>query len=301
MTGLVIALCTGPAPIRAGAEDFAYHASEEDAAAELREAMKSRQQEVTVGLLREVDQESLRALIGDLVELATEHTGNPEEGDYLKFQYESYDGSARTENVNGSMGVRLTYKFKYYDSAEQEEILDGEVGEIMKALDFEGKSDYVKLKAIHDVICDKVEYDKADGSDSRRTAYDALVNGKAVCQGYSNALYRLLLEAGVDNRIIYGKATESSGIEVAHTWNIVKLDGKYYYVDITWDDTSGTSDFFVRPRGEFEKSHKAGDEYPEDFFTKDYPVSNEEYRTDPEAICALMTGHAQEFAKLFAA
>jgi transglutaminase-like putative cysteine protease len=251
--------------------------------------------------LREVDQESLQALIGDLVELATEHTGDPEEGDYLKFQYGSYDGAARTTDVGGSMGVRLTYKFKYYDSANQEEILGAEVRRIIKDLDPEGKSDYEKLKAIHDVICEKVEYDQADGSDSRRTAYDALVNGKAVCQGYSNALYRLLLEAGVDNRIIYGKATESSGVEVAHTWNIVKLDGKYYYVDVTWDDTGGTDDFFVRPRGEFEESHKAGDEYPDDFFTKVCPVSKEEYRTDPEAICALMTGHAQEFAKLFAA
>lgn len=301
MTGLIIALCTGPAPLRAGAEDFVYHASEEDAAAELRAAMKARQSEVTIGLLREVDQESLQALIGDLVELATEHTGEPEEGDYLKFQYGSYDGAARTTDVGGSMGVRLTYKFKYYDSANQEEILGAEVRRIIKDLDPEGKSDYEKLKAIHDVICEKVEYDQADGSDSRRTAYDALVNGKAVCQGYSNALYRLLLEAGVDNRIIYGKATESSGVEVAHTWNIVKLDGKYYYVDVTWDDTGGTDDFFVRPRGEFEESHKAGDEYPDDFFTKVCPVSKEEYRTDPEAICALMTGHAQEFAKLFAA
>lgn len=301
MTGLIIALCTGPAPIRAEAEDFVYHASEEDAAAELREAMKARQREVTIGLLREVDQQSLQALIGDLVELATEHTGDPEEGDYLKFQYGSYDGSARTINVNGSMGVRLSYSFKYYDTSNQEEILGAEVRRIIKELDPESKSDYEKLKAIHELICQKVEYDQADGSDSRRTAYDALVNGRAVCQGYSNALYRLLLEAGVDNRIIYGKATESSGIEVPHTWNIVRLDDKYYYVDITWDDTGGTNDFFVRPRGEFEDSHKAGDEYPEDFFTKTCPVSAEEYRTDPDEICALMSGHALEFAKLFAA
>ena len=125
-----------------------------------------------------------------------------------------------------------------------------------------------------------MEYDSAGGDDLRRTAYDAIVNGHAVCQGYSNALYRMLLEAGVDNRIIFGEGVDNSGARMAHTWNIVDLYGKYYYVDVTWDDSTGSLDYFLRPAGDFTDSHIAGDEYAADFFTKKYPVSGEEFTFD---------------------
>lgn len=296
----MIVLCMGPS-LTCRAEDGYFHASGDDAAAELREAMKERRQEVTIRLLREVDQESLKKLIGALMELATEHTGDPKEGDYIKYQYGRYDGSAKTSNVNGSMGVTVSYKISYYDSATQESILDAKVREIMESLDLDGKSDYEKLEAIHDYICDNVEYDQAGGRDSRRTAYDALVNGKAVCQGYSNALYRLLLEAGIDNRIIYGMGTESSGVQVAHTWNLVKLGDFYYYVDVTWDDTSESRDYFAKTSGKFEESHEADEQYPDSFFTEDYPVASGDFLIDAEAINARMIKYGEELAKALAA
>ena len=277
---LSVVLCTAALFDRACAEDVYFCDSSSEAAAEIREAMKDRESEVTVGVIKDVDRESLKKLIGGLLSEAVKHTGVPDEGDYINFQYSRYDGSAKTERVKGKTGVVLRYKLAYYDSAAQEKEVDAKVREVIRSLELDDKSDYEKLVAIHSWICDNVEYDSDDGSDLRRTAYDAIVNGKAVCQGYSNALYRLLLEAGVDNRIIFGEGMESNGVTMAHTWNIVDLYGKYYYVDATWDDSTGSLDYFLQPAGEFTDSHIPGDEYGAGFFTEQYPVSDKEFTFD---------------------
>ena len=79
-----------------------------------------------------------------------------------------------------------------------------------------------------------MEYDYTNLNDDnyklKYTAYAAMCNGTAVCQGYSNLLYRMLLEAGVDCRIISG-----IGVSGGHAWNIVRLGDLYYNVDATWD------------------------------------------------------------------
>ena len=275
-----VVLCTAALFDRACAEDVVYYDSASEAASELRKAMKDRESDVTVGVIKDVDQESLTKLIRTLLKQAVKHTGVPDEGDYINFQYGRYDASARTERVDGGTGVVINYKLSYYDSASQEDALDEKIAEVLESLDLDEKSDYEKVIAIHDWLCDNVEYDSAEGSDLRRTAYDAIVNGTAVCQGYSNALYRMLLEAGVDNRIIFGEGVDNSGDTMAHTWNIVDLYGKYYYIDVTWDDSTGTRDYFLRPAGEFTDSHIPGNEYAANFFTKKYPVSVDEFTFD---------------------
>ena len=57
------------------------------------------------------------------------------------------------------------------------------------------------------------------------TAYAAMINKTAVCQGYASLLYRLLLECGVDCRVVTGYGNGGR-----HAWNIVEVDGKYYNV-----------------------------------------------------------------------
>ena len=291
-----IVLCAAASFTCVFAEDLVYHETEDEAAAELRQAMKDRESEVTIGVIEDVDQDTLKKLIGRLIGKAVVHTGVPDEGDFINFQYSSYNGSAKTSRVKGKTGVEIKYRLGYYDDAAQEEELDAKVEEIIAGLDLEGKSDYERLEAIHDYICDNVEYDAADGSDLRRTAYDALVNGTAVCQGYSNALYRLLLEAGVDNRIIFGNGVESNGVTMPHTWNIVELYGEYYYVDVTWDDSTHSRDYFVQPKGAFDESHVAGDEYGKTFFTEEYPVADEDFVMDVGEVNEIVIRAARKMA-----
>lgn len=62
--------------------------------------------------------------------------------------------------------------------------------------------------------------------------YGALVEGYAVCGGYSNAYKILGLMAGLDVRYVPGYTSAREN----HAWNLVKIDGKFYHTDVTWND-----------------------------------------------------------------
>lgn len=81
---------------------------------------------------------------------------------------------------------------------------------------------------LHDRLAGHIAYE--DG-DYVHDAYGALVNGKAVCDGYTKAFQYLLQKVGIQSFMATG--TGNGG---KHAWNIVRIDGKYYNVDLTWDD-----------------------------------------------------------------
>jgi len=98
---------------------------------------------------------------------------------------------------------------------------------------------YDKILYIHDYIVENCDY--KEESDSCYSAYGCIVEKKAVCSGYTPAFQLLLHKIGVECGNVVGFAT-SNGI--AHTWNYVRYDGDYYWVDITWDDpVSDVSDY----------------------------------------------------------
>lgn len=293
-TAAAIAFCFAAMPYNAFAQDLTYHETEIEASAELREIMKERKDKAIIGIKGKTDQEGLQQIIGRVISEATEHTGKPDEGDYIMFQYASFKGQARTQIAGVSPVVEIEYDLSYYADAEQEAEVDKKVTEIMEELDLENKMDYEKVCAIRDYICDNVEYEvPADSNDIGRTAYGALIEGRALCQGYSVSLYRLLLEAGIDNRIIFGEGVAPDGTTGAHTWNIVELYGKYYYMDITWDDAARGRDYFLVPAGTgFEDEHKAGDQYKEESFTEHYPMADEPFNTKIEGLLSSLEGLA---------
>ncbi len=263
-------------------DDVVYQEDPEDAVAMLREGMKQRKETVTVGVMGSTDEDGLKKVIGQMLDLATQHTGKPDEGDYINFQYASYKGEAKTTHSGTEPAVKVKYRITYYDTAEQEAEVNSKIEEVLAELDLERKTDYEKVAAIHDYICSHTKYDPAeDGEDIKRTAYGALVEGRAVCQGYCVAFYRLLLEAGIDNRVIFGEGIGIDGKTASHTWNIVNLNGEYYYVDITWDDAGGKRDYFLVPAGAgFEEDHIAGEEFGGESFTEKYVMAKEAFRGD---------------------
>lgn len=98
-----------------------------------------------------------------------------------------------------------------------------------------GKSAYQREKLIHDLILKNCTYktgvkSSADGWEYF-TAYGAIVNGEAVCEGYAKSMQVLLTRVGVQCSMVRGDAGG-----VAHMWNVVELNGEWYHVDPTWDD-----------------------------------------------------------------
>ena len=96
-------------------------------------------------------------------------------------------------------------------------------------------SEYDREKLLHDRLAEKVVY---DGSDTHaHSAYGALVQGRAVCEGYAKAFQVVLRRVGIQSFLITGSGKNpSTGIPEGHAWNAVRIGGKYYHVDVTWDD-----------------------------------------------------------------
>lgn len=88
----------------------------------------------------------------------------------------------------------------------------------------------------HDVICEKVVYTPDGDNVKGYSAYDALVQGKAVCEGYSRSVQLLLNRVGISNYLVTGIGADSDGTSEGHMWNVVTLQGENYYLDVTWDD-----------------------------------------------------------------
>lgn len=115
----------------------------------------------------------------------------------------------------------------------------GLLTEAVQNIDVSGLSDYEIVCAVNDYLCDTVEYPDAEPyAEETHTAYSAFKNGSAVCDGYSRAAKLLLNEFGVECDFVVGTCTNGEG----HAWNLVKLDGQWYQLDVTWNDGSAEYD-----------------------------------------------------------
>ncbi len=89
---------------------------------------------------------------------------------------------------------------------------------------------------IHDYIVENCEYRLDEDDLLCSSAYGALVNGTAACEGYSKAAKLLFDMAGIESAVLSGVSKSHDGADGAHMWNVVKINGDYYYLDCTWDD-----------------------------------------------------------------
>ena len=267
-----------PTRLRSAGKRSAVHTTLEDAAADVREQLKNRAETVSFSVMSDEINDNIYSEIFDL---AVAHTGVPTEGDYLLWQIGGIlDGNgSRTDYDDGSCLYQYQIQFFYYTTHEQELELDARVSQALAEMQLEGMSREQKIRTIYDYVCRHVAYDNDHESDYmlQYTAYAALVNGTAVCQGYSVLLYRLLLEAGIDCRFIGG---ESDG--VGHAWNIVKLGGTYYCEDSTWDSIMPEHIYELRGLDHF-PSHTPDAEYADESFTAAYPTSFSDYNAGSAA------------------
>lgn len=110
-----------------------------------------------------------------------------------------------------------------------------------------GMTDLDKALALHDYLVLHIAYAYKDYiNDSLGeyvyNIYGALQEGKAVCQGYAYAYYILLNNVNIENRMVVSN-------NMNHAWNMLKIDGKWYHVDVTWDDPAW--DILGRVRHEY--------------------------------------------------
>ena len=196
-----------------------------------------------------------------------EHNGDPIMGDYAVGRY---TGGTKTCDVDavqkpmpdGSTKTYYVYTYKndflHRTTQAQEKAVDAKVNQILQELNVDGKTDVEKVYAIYDYMINHIRYDYKNLDDAtymqKYTAYAALVENTSVCMGYALAFYRLALACGVDARYIHSDPME-------HAWDIVRVDGQYYYLDATWDEkvTNDMADlpgsYFLRGTESWQRVH----------------------------------------------
>ena len=204
---------------------------------------------------------------------AVEHTENcsGREGDALKWGNIGWGGSASYVYYNDTDCWEITFTFDWTTTSSQESSLTSKVNSAMSSLSLSGKTETQKIRAIHDYICDNVDYDYEhvdQGSEYplQFSAYAAMCQGTAVCQGYAVLFYRMAKEAGLGVRVI----TSNS-----HAWNIVRIGSVYYNIDTTWDgqDTTTYYTWYLKGMREFSAYHHIREEpFYSDEFEAAFPM-----------------------------
>ena len=97
-------------------------------------------------------------------------------------------------------------------------------------------SEWEKEKYVHDFICENIRYDKLKKAYSHEII-GPLGQGVGVCEGIAKAVKVLLDALGVWCVIAICGNNPEKGIKYRHTWNIVKINGTYYHLDATFDNS----------------------------------------------------------------
>lgn len=150
-------------------------------------------------------------------------------GDYLAFSYDQIEYRGEILESGNNYNYIFTISATYYDNYNQEQYIDLKTEEIINSLNLNNLSEYEKAAKINEWIYNNVKYDYNVVDYLPFTPYNALVSGKAVCQGFSTLTYLLATKAGLNTHIIRSDN---------HSWNVVEIDGKWYYWDTTYNNSA---------------------------------------------------------------
>lgn len=137
-----------------------------------------------------------------------------------------------TQYMLGSDGTYIAvicpiYLYDKQTAQEKVDAFNTQCDKYLEKID-SSMTEFEKAVVLHDLLVLNCKYLDENGT-GHVSAYEAIVNKNANCQGYAEAYSYLLSRAGVHSEIV-----ESSAMY--HLWNKVRVSGVYYNVDLTWDD-----------------------------------------------------------------
>ena len=127
----------------------------------------------------------------------------------------------------------FTYSMSQSQYKSALEWVDSTVSSVLSRAN-KASDDAEKAIILYDYIKNTLSYDLSRAGKTSFDLYGALTTGKAVCEGYSELFSFLLSKVGIEFAIVRGTA---SGVN--HQWTMAKLNGRWYYFDVTFDDPTG--------------------------------------------------------------
>lgn len=134
--------------------------------------------------------------------------------------------------------VSINYIMSKSEYAYMKEELDAVCDKIIAGIPSDDEWEIEKY--FHDYIIDNCSYYYEEGDILCNSAYGALVKGKSACEGYSKAMKLLLDKVGIKSAVVCGDSSARGEEAGPHMWNAVEIGGKWYYLDVTWDDPVNT-------------------------------------------------------------
>lgn len=164
----------------------------------------------------------------------------------------SYVKYARGEKIT-AIEFSGTYPLTLEEAVSREEEIRAAADQLLAGISQE-ESDYTKVKYVYDTLIRNTDYDL--NAPDNQNIYSVFVRHMSVCQGYAKATQYLLNRLGVECTLVLGTVETGEG----HAWNLVKIDGAYYYLDTTWGDVSyRTEDMASAEGASSEEELVAGD------------------------------------------
>lgn len=96
--------------------------------------------------------------------------------------------------------------------------------------------EYFAIKYVYEYLITNTDY--SPGAEDNQNICSVFLNRKSVCNGYAKAAQLLLNRLGIECTLVTGTVHNRNSSGERHAWNLVKCNGQYYYLDVTWGDAS---------------------------------------------------------------
>lgn len=155
-----------------------------------------------------------------------------------QFSYVTY---SRDDEIT-AIEINPTYTMTAEEQASIQNQIDAEAERMLADAPREG-TDYEKALYVYEKLITDVDY--VEGSENNQNIISVFLNHETICQGYAYATQYLLEQLGIPCATVVGTAEGEN-----HAWNLVMMDGEYYYMDTTW----GNSQYIYRDEDAEEES-----------------------------------------------
>lgn len=142
-----------------------------------------------------------------------------------QFSYVTY---SRDDAIT-AIEITPEYSMTAAEQKKTQKAIDQEATRMLADAPKDG-SDYEKALYVFEKLIEDVDY--VEDSADNQNIISVFLNHETICQGYAYATQYLLEKLGITCTTVIGTVSDGP-----HAWNLVKLDGEYYYMDTTWGNS----------------------------------------------------------------